>query len=201
MRPTLSISGFHIYKTALDIGAQQQLVDVVQGIVKAAPLIRPQTPSGRQMSVRMTSVGRVGWTATASGYQYAKHHPSGVAWPAIPREILDVWGSVTRDAPLPDSCLINFYDETASMGLHRDRDEADFQWPVVSISLGDEGLLRVGCHERGGTTESIWLQSGDVVVMGGQARLVYHGIDRIKGGSSRLLPNGGRLNLTLRVAT
>lgn len=80
MRPTLSIRGFHIYKTALDICAQQQLVDVVRGIVKAAPLIRPQTPSGRQMSVRMTSVGRVGWTATASGYQYATHHPSGVAW-------------------------------------------------------------------------------------------------------------------------
>ena len=201
MRPTLSIRGFHIYKTALDIGAQRQLVDAVRGIVKAAPLMRPQTPSGRQMSVRMTSAGRVGWTATASGYQYATRHPSGVAWPAIPREILDVWSSVTCDAPLPDSCLINFYDEAARMGLHRDHDEADFQWPVVSISLGDEGLLRVGGLERGGTTESIWLQSGDVVVMGGQARLAYHGIDRIKGGSSRLLPNGGRLNLTLRVAT
>lgn len=201
MRPTLSIRGFHIYKTALDISAQRCLVDVVQAIVKAAPLMRPQTPSGRQMSVRMTSAGRVGWTATASGSRYATHHPSGVVWPTIPPEILNVWSAVVSDAPMPDSCLINFYDETARMGLHRDHDEADYQWPVVSISLGDEGLLRVGGLERGGATESIWLQSGDVVVMGGQARLAYHGIDRIKGGSSRLLPNGGRLNLTLRVAT
>ena len=137
MRPTLSIRGFHIYKTALDIGAQRQLVDAVRSIVKAAPLMRPQTPSGRQMSVRMTSAGRVGWTAAASGYQYATRHPSGVAWPAIPRKILDVWSSVTCDAPLPDSCLINFYDEAARMGLHRDHDEADFQWP------GLEGMFLV----------------------------------------------------------
>ena len=136
MRPTLSIRGFHIYKTALDIGAQRQLVEAVRGIVKAAPLMRPQTPSGRQMSVRMTSAGRVGWTATASGYQYATCHPSGVAWPAIPREILDVWSKVTRDAPFPDSCLINFYDEAARMGLHRDHDEADFQWPLFPSLWG-----------------------------------------------------------------
>ena len=86
------------------------------------------------------------------------------------------------------------------MGMHQDRDEADFRWPVVSVSLGDEGLFRIGNDTRGGKTESLWLQSGDVVVMGGAARLTYHGVDRIRFGSSRLLPKGGRINLTLRVA-
>lgn len=86
------------------------------------------------------------------------------------------------------------------MGLHQDRDEADLTWPVVSLSLGDDALFRIGNTSRGGKTDSVWLNSGDVVVMGGPARLIYHGIDRIRFGSSRLLPKGGRLNLTLRVA-
>ena len=85
------------------------------------------------------------------------------------------------------------------MGLHQDKDEADFSCPVVSISLGDAGLFRIGGSTRNGSTESVWLESGDVCVMGGAARLTYHGIDRIRFGSSTLLKNGGRLNLTLRV--
>ncbi len=85
------------------------------------------------------------------------------------------------------------------MGMHQDRDEAHFDWPVVSISLGDDGLFRIGNTTRGGKTESIWLASGDVVVMGGAARLTFHGLDRIRPGTSALLKDGGRLNLTLRV--
>jgi alkylated DNA repair protein (DNA oxidative demethylase) len=98
-----------------------------------------------------------------------------------------------------ECCLINFYDQSAKMGLHQDKDEADFNWPVLSISLGDDALFRVGNVARGGKTESIWLNSGDIVVMGGPARLVYHGVDRIKFGSSTLLGKAGRINLTLRV--
>jgi alkylated DNA repair protein (DNA oxidative demethylase) len=85
------------------------------------------------------------------------------------------------------------------MGLHQDNDEQDFSFPVVSVSLGDEGLFRVGGTDRKGSTESIWLSSGDVCVMGGGARLAYHGIDKIRFASSSLLKNGGRINLTLRV--
>ena len=85
------------------------------------------------------------------------------------------------------------------MGMHQDKDEADFSWPVLSISLGDQGLFRIGNATRGGKTESLWLSSGDVVVMGADARLTYHGVDRIKFGTSALLPKGGRINLTLRV--
>lgn len=85
------------------------------------------------------------------------------------------------------------------MGLHQDRDEADFTWPVLSVSLGDDGLFRMGNDTRGGKTQSVWLSSGDVVVMGGEARLKFHGVDRIRGQSSSLLEKGGRLNLTMRV--
>ena len=85
------------------------------------------------------------------------------------------------------------------MGLHQDNDEQDFQFPVVSISLGDDALFRIGGTKRTDKTESVWLSSGDVVVMGGEARLAYHGIDRIRFGTSTLLKNAGRINLTLRV--
>ena len=85
------------------------------------------------------------------------------------------------------------------MGLHQDRDEADFTWPVVSVSLGDDALFRIGNQTRGGKTKSIWLTSGDVVIMGGEARLAYHGVDRTRFASSSLLPKGGRINLTMRV--
>jgi len=83
--------------------------------------------------------------------------------------------------------------------MHQDKDEADFRWPVVSVSLGDEALFRIGNTTRGGKTESLWVQSGDVIVMGGAARLAFHGIDRIRHRSSTLLPDGGRINLTFRV--
>ncbi len=100
---------------------------------------------------------------------------------------------------MPDCCLLNYYGSEARMGLHRDADETDFSWPVVSISLGDSARFRIGGVQRSDPTTSVLLESGDVVVMGGEARLAYHGIDRIRFGSSRLLPSGGRLNMTLRV--
>ena len=101
----------------------------------------------------------------------------------------------------PEACLVNRYTPGTRLTLHQDRDEADFTCPVVSISLGDDALFRIGNLERGGTTEGVWLRSGDVIVMGGPARLVHHGVDRIRQGSSTLLQGGGRINLTLRVVT
>ena len=127
--------------------------------------------------------------------------PRGRPWPAIPAEVLAIWRDLTGLDREPDCCLLNYYGEGAKMGLHQDKDEADFSFPVVSISLGDDGLFRIGNRTRGGKTESVWLSSGDVVVMGGEARLTYHGVDRIRFKSSRLLPKGGRINLTLRVVT
>ena len=195
----LNTRGFLIYKEFLGAEAQVALLEDIRGVVRAAPLMVPVTPRGREMSVRMTSAGRVGWVTDRRGYRYEERHPSGMDWPAIPERVLEIWRALSGVERLPDSCLINFYGDGARMGMHQDKDEGDFSMPVVSVSLGDAALFRMGSEARGGKTESLWLSSGDVVVMGGAARLHHHGVDRIRFGSSPLLPKGGRINLTLRV--
>jgi len=157
------------------------------------------TRFGQPLSVQMTAAGDFGWIADSRGYRYDARHPKGMAWPAIPQSVLEVWQQVADSARVPECCLVNLYRDTARMGLHQDRDETDFGCPVVSISLGDDALFRIGNTTKGGKTESIWLKSGDVAVMAGDARLVYHGIDKLRLGSSTLLDGGGRINLTLRV--
>ncbi|PTV94200.1 DNA alkylation damage repair protein AlkB [Rhodobacter aestuarii] len=195
------LRGFVHYPGWLTAPEQAALVADLRAVVAQAPLFSPMTPYGRPMSVRMTSAGRFGWVSDRRGYRYSETHPEGMAWPAIPQSVLDIWQAVAGSARAPECCLINFYGENAKMGMHQDRDEADFAEPVVSISLGDDGLFRIGNETRGGRTQSLWLRSGDVMVMGGTARPLYHGIDRIAPGTSPLLPQGGRINLTLRVAT
>jgi len=175
------------------------VVEDLRAITKAAPLFTPVTSRGKPMSVRMTSAGRYGWYSDRDGYRYERRHPSGVNWPPIPDSVLAIWRALISTARMPDCCLVNIYRDGAKMGLHQDRDEADFTWPVLSVSLGDDALFRVGGTERGGPTESVWLRSGDVAVLGGDARLAFHGIDRVRAGSSALLRGGGRINLTLRV--
>jgi alkylated DNA repair protein (DNA oxidative demethylase) len=197
--PDLVVRGAALYRGFLGPAAQARLVEALRGIVIEAPLFSPETRWGRKMSVRMTSAGRLGWHSDRRGYRYVDRHPSGTPWPAIPAQVQEVWRAVVPDARPPDCCLVNFYGEGAKMGLHQDRDEADFSQPVVSISLGDEALFRIGGTERSGSTESVWLASGDVLVLGGSARLAFHGIDRVRTGSSGLLRDGGRINLTLRV--
>ncbi|MEP2029322.1 MAG: alpha-ketoglutarate-dependent dioxygenase AlkB [Paracoccaceae bacterium] len=197
----LTLRGFEIHKGLLGPDVQDALVQQARDIIRDAPLFSPQTPYGKEMSVRMTSAGSVGWYADRQGYRYVKKHPSGVPWPPISDQILDIWRSVSGVERLPECCLINFYGADARLGMHQDKDEADFHWPVVSISLGDDALFRIGQQTRGGKTESVWLASGDVVVMGGTARMTYHGVDRIRFGSSALLRKHGRINLTLRIVT
>ena len=193
------MGGISVFKEFLPPRDQLRLVEELREVAAKAPVFSPKTKSGKPMSVRLTAAGDFGWFSDQRGYRYVKQHPSGVNWPEIPDSIRAIWRAVAGTVPDPECCLVNFYGEGARMGLHQDRDEANFDWPVVSISLGDDALFRVGGIERGGKTESIWLQSGDVAVMGGPARLNYHGIDRIKFGSSSLLKEGGRLNVTLRV--
>ncbi len=201
MHPSLpqSIRGFALYDGLLSGAAQTAMVADLRGVVAAAPFYVPVTPGGRKMSVRMTCAGRLGWVTDRGGYRYQPLHPEGIAWPAIPESILAVWRAVSGQTRVPDCCLVNWYGPGAKMGLHQDRDEGDFSAPVVSISLGDEALFRMGGVDRSTGTQSVWLRSGDVVVMGGDARLAWHGIDRIRHGSSALLAQGGRINLTLRV--
>ncbi len=198
--PSLKIRDVALYQEFLDVERQRAIVEDIRSVVLAAPLFRPETSRGQAMSVRMTSAGQVGWISDRRGYRYEPCHPDGLPWPPIPASVLEIWSAVAPGARVPDSCLINFYDASARMGLHQDNDEAALDQPVVSVSLGDDALFRIGNLSRGGKTESVWLSSGDVVVLGGPARLVYHGIDRLRPGSSSLLAQGGRLNLTLRVA-
>lgn len=187
-----------------DAAAQAALVEDIRAVVAAAPLFVPVMPrTGRPMSVRMTNCGALGWvTDRERGYRYQPVHPvTGRPWPPIPARLLDLWDEVADHPAPPEACLVNFYDGSAKMGLHQDRDEETFDAPVVSVSLGDDCLFRIGGTERGGPTRSLRLRSGDVFVLGGAGRLAFHGVDRIYPGTSPLLRNGGRINLTLRRVT
>ena len=199
--PGLNLRGVAVWPGFLDRPAQEAMLHDVLGVMAAAPPFHPVTRWGKPMSVAMTSAGAFGWFSDRRGYRYVDRHPEGFPWPPIPASVLAVWKAVAPGARPPECCLVNLYRTGARMGLHQDRDEADLAQPVVSISLGDDALYRVGSLERGGPTASAWLASGDVAVIGGPARLVHHGIDRVRDGSSDLSPGGGRINLTLRVVT
>ncbi len=187
----------------LDAPAQAELVAALREVARAAPFFVPRMPrTGKPFSVRMTNCGALGWVSDESGYRYQPLHPeTGQAWPAMPEVLLKAWQELAGYPQPPQACLVNFYEASAKMGLHQDKDEQDFAAPVLSLSLGDTAIFRIGGTERGGKTVSLKLASGDALLFGGEARLAYHGIDRILAGSSALLPQGGRLNLTLRRVT
>ena len=194
-------NGFRLFPAALDADAQAALVANVMAATEAAPFYRPVTPGGKSMSVEMTSLGPRGWVTDASGYRYQERHPlTSEPWPGMPPQLLELWFELTGAAAPADSCLVNLYRDGARMGLHQDKDEADFGFPVLSVSLGDTAVFRLGGPKRSDPTRSMRLASGDVCVLSGPMRLAYHGIDRILPGSSRLVPGGGRINLTLRRA-
>ncbi|HEX6860333.1 MAG TPA: alpha-ketoglutarate-dependent dioxygenase AlkB [Caulobacteraceae bacterium] len=196
-----SVSGFRLLPGRLDAAAQAALAGQVLEAARTAPFYRPVTPGGKPMSVEMTGLGPLCWVTDAAGYRYEDRHPvTGAPWPAIPPVLLALWAELCDPVTPPDACLVNLYREGAKMGLHQDRDEADFGFPVLSVSLGDTAVFRIGGTARGGPTGSVRLASGDVCVLGGEARLAFHGVDRVLTGSSRLIPGGGRINLTLRRA-
>ena len=192
------------FENKLDSAAQAGLLREVRTIIGEAPLYVPTMPrSGRPMSVRMTNAGALGWvTDKEGGYRYQAVHPhTGAPWPQIPKRLLDLWAELADYPHPPEACLVNFYADAARMGLHQDRDEDDFDAPVLSVSLGDSAVFRVGGTTRKGPSRTVELKSGDVVVLGGADRLAYHGVDRVLPGTSGLLDEGGRFNLTLRRVT
>lgn len=187
------------------LGAEGQaaLVAQLREAARQAPFFVPRMPkTGKAFSVRMTNLGPLGWVSDINGYRYQPLHPeTGQPWPALPEMLLRAWEELSGYPHPPEACLVNFYEASAKMGLHQDRDEQEFDAPVLSLSLGDTAIFRIGGATRGGKTASLKLASGDALLFGGEARLAYHGIDRILAGSSALLPQGGRINLTLRRVT
>jgi alkylated DNA repair protein (DNA oxidative demethylase) len=193
--------GFDLWPGLLDPEAQADLARLTLAAFEIAPPARYETAQGKAMSVAMSSFGPLGWTSDRAGYRYADRHPgTGRPWPDMPRVLLDLWADLGDPGTPPDSALINLYRGDARMGLHQDRDEADPRFPVLSISLGDTAVFRIGGSSRKDPTRSLKLSSGDVCRLSGPARLAFHGVDRILPGSSSLVPGGGRINLTLRRA-
>jgi DNA oxidative demethylase len=180
--------------------AQAALLAELRAILAEAPLFQPVMPrSGKPLSVRMSNAGPLGWTSDVGGYRYVTAHPvTHRPWPPIPSIAADAWRALSAYPRPPEACLINYYAPEARMGLHQDRDEQGFVAPVLSLSLGDDAVFRYGGPERRNPTKSVRLRSGDALLLSGPARLAFHGIDRILGGSSTLLEEGGRFNLTLR---
>ncbi len=191
----------------LDRAAQAGLVAALREVAAAAPFYPPRMPrTGKPFSVEMTNCGPLGWVSDKAGYRYQDTHPeTGRPWPPMPGMLLEAWNALSANPHPPQACLVNYYRPGAKMGLHRDEDEQDFDAPVVSLSLGDTAVFRVGGPERKGPTRSVKLASGDAVVLGEESRLAYHGVDRILPGTSTILgdwlPEGGRINLTLRRVT
>lgn len=200
-------SGLRLEPGHLDRARQEALVAALREIVAEAPFFTPRMPrTGRPFSVAMTNCGPLGWVSDVAGYRYQEIHPeTGRPWPAMPELVLAPWRELADHPDPPEACLVNYYPPGARMGLHQDRDEEDLAAPVLSVSLGDTCLFRVGGPQRKDPTRSFRLTSGDVVVLGGAMRLSFHGVDRILPGTSTLLddwlPQGGRINLTLRRVT
>lgn len=197
--------GFFFLPEYLSPTAQVSLIRDIGRLLAQAPLFEQAMPrSGAPLSVSMSNAGEYGWvTDREKGYRYQRVHPvTGQVWPPIPGRLLNLWRDVTLEEQLPNLCLINYYDRKARLGLHQDKGDSSLDAPVVSISLGDEATFLLGGLSRRDPIRRIVLRTGDVVWFGGPSRLVFHGVEGIRTGTSRLLEKiglpEGRMNLTLR---
>ncbi|HET7306885.1 MAG TPA: DNA oxidative demethylase AlkB [Gammaproteobacteria bacterium] len=183
----------------------EELVESLNRIMEAAPLRHMRTPGGQVMSVAMTNCGAFGWVSDRRGYRYSPVDPgTGKPWPDMPA-LFQQLATAAADAAgfsdfAPDVCLINRYEPGTRLSLHQDRDERDFDQPIVSVSLGLPATFLIGGIERRGPTQQLRLFDGDVIVFGGPARLIYHGIKPVEEGEDPLL-GACRINLTFRKAT
>lgn len=186
------------------LGDEARLLGDLQAVIAAAPFRHMVTPGGHAMSVAMTNCGPLGWVSDRRGYRYSPADPeTGRAWPALPDSFLRLAQAAAAragyDAFTPDACLINRYGPGAKMGLHQDKDEADFTQPIVSVSLGLPATFLFGGPRRSDPVQRLPLQHGDVVVFGGDSRLCYHGIRPLAAGEHPRL-GSVRINLTFRRA-
>jgi alkylated DNA repair protein (DNA oxidative demethylase) len=188
----------------LVLPSEDSVVAALGEVVEQAPFRNMLTPGGRRMSVAMTNCGAVGWVSDRAGYRYDTHDPeSGRPWPAMP----DAFRTLARQAAeragftgfAPDACLVNRYEPGARLSLHQDRDEKDFEAPIVSVSLGLPAVFLFGGLQRSDTPRRVALRHGDVVVWGGPSRLRYHGVLPLEDGEHPRLGRF-RINLTFRKA-
>ncbi|PHV28861.1 DNA oxidative demethylase AlkB [Janthinobacterium sp. BJB426] len=182
-----------------------ELLPALDAIVLAAPLRHMATPGGLRMSVAMSNCGSLGWVTDGRGYRYARRDPdSGLPWPPMPPVFLRLAQEAALAAGypgfVPDACLVNRYAPGARMALHQDRDECDFNAPIVSVSLGLPATFLFGGAGRADKAARIGLLHGDVVVWGGADRLRFHGVAPLKEGEHAVL-GAQRINLTFRKAS
>jgi DNA oxidative demethylase len=198
----LALADGLIYRPGyLNRDAQLALLRAIRQVLCAAPPFTPRMPkTGKPFSVKMSNCGPLGWVSdTDRGYRYQAFHPvTGAPWPPIPEILMKAWRDLGGYPHPAEACLINIYDTQARMGLHQDRDEQELTAPVVSLSLGDSCVFRIGGNHRKDPTRSLQLHSGDGLALTGPSRLCFHGVDRILSGSSTLLSENGRINVTLR---
>lgn len=180
------------------------LVKAVERVAAEAPFRHMITPGGYRMSVGMTNCGRAGWITDRRGYRYDALDPvTQRPWPAMPAVLQRLAMRAAEAAGFtdfaPDACLINRYEPGARLTLHQDKNERDFTQPIVSVSLGLPAVFLFGGLRRADRPRRLTVESGDVVVWGGVARLAFHGIDKLAEGEDPLTGNY-RINLTLRKA-
>jgi DNA oxidative demethylase len=203
-RPADKLPGVIFLPGYFDVAAQRALLAEIAAVLAAAPYFQPVMPrTGKPFSVRMSNCGALGWVSDKErGYRYQATHPdTGVPWPKMPQPLTELWNARASYPGPAEACLINYYDSGTKMGSHVDRDEADFTAPVVSVSLGDDAVFHIGGPARADPKSRVTLRSGDVIILGGASRLAHHGIDRVLPGTSMLLSEGGRINLTMRRVT
>ena len=185
-------------------GAEQELLREVTQITSVSPFRHLITPGGFEMSVAMTNCGEVGWVSDRTGYRYDPIDPlAQQPWPRMPdafrKLALEAAARGGYEAFEPDACLINRYEPGTRLSLHRDYDEKDAAAPIVSVSLGVPAKFIWGGLRRNDPVQRIVLESGDVVVWGGESRFAYHGIAALPE-NHHSLTGVQRINLTFRKA-
>jgi DNA oxidative demethylase len=199
--------GITILESFVNHDEQSRLLELCRQVAREAPFVQPTMPrSGTPFKLRVTSCGTVGWFSDRDGFRYLDKHPeTHRPWAAMPEEFLQLAQQAAACAGekdyLPDTCLINFYPaQTGRLGLHVDDTEEDRRTAIVTLSLGDSCIFAIGGATASAKPQSVQLASGDIVVMHGAGRNLYHGVEGLIAGTSSLLKNGGRISLTFRRA-
>ncbi len=202
-------AGVTLAAGAIGDAEARAMLDAMLGVFDAAPPYRLRMKTGAYVINRMTNCGPLGWHSDARGYRYIDRHPETAApWPPIPDIVASRAVAAAEACGVrgfaPDACLVNLYDADGKLNLHQDHDEADFSWPIVSFSFGADAVFALGGRTRKDKAQDVILRHGDVLVMHGEGRMLFHGVRRIRSGTSPIdhpaIPSGGRLNLTCRRA-